>query len=159
MKKINLESLSSLLSGYWLSDLPNFASYIYTNMEDLNWVGFYLNDGKTLRLGPFMGEPACLLIPYNKGVCGKSYSANKSLIVDDVHSFAGHITCDSRSQSEMVIPFYINQELVGVLDLDSPSLARFTESDRELIEEAVRILSNKISHYPDASFGKIHLEN
>lgn len=155
MKKINLDSLSSLLSGYWLSDLPNFASYIYTNMENLNWVGFYLNDGKTLRLGPFMGEPACLLIPYDKGVCGKSYSTNKSLIVDDVHSFAGHISCDSRSQSEMVIPFYVNQELVGVLDLDSPSLARFSEADRDLLEAAVSILSNKISNYSGTHFGKI----
>lgn len=155
MKQINLESLSSLLSGYWLSDLPNFASYIYNNIENLNWVGFYLSDGKTLRLGPFMGEPACLLIPYDKGVCGKSYSLKKSLIVDDVHSFAGHIACDSRSQSEMVIPLYVNQELVGVLDLDSPLLARFTETDREQIEEAVRILSNKISHYSGAHFGKI----
>ena len=155
MKQINLNSLEALLSGYWLSDLPNFASYIYNNMENLNWIGFYLSDGKTLRLGPFMGNPACLVIPYDKGVCGKAYSLNQTVIVDDVHLFSGHISCDAASESEMVIPLIINQKLVGVLDIDSPIKSRFSLEDKIVLEKAVQLLAAKISENTQNIFGRL----
>ena len=155
MKTINLNSLEALLSGYWLSDLPNLASYIYNNMDNLNWVGFYLNDGKSLRLGPFMGNPACLVIPYDKGVCGKAYSLNQTVIVDDVHLFSGHKSCDAASESEMVIPLIINQKLVGVLDIDSPIKSRFSLEDKIVLEKAVQLLAAKISENTQNIFGRL----
>jgi GAF domain-containing protein len=157
MNKISIPSLEALLSGFWLSDLSNFASYVYHNMENVNWAGFYLTDGKELKLGPFMGKPACLMIPYDKGVCGKAFSLAKPIMVDDVHSFEGHISCDPDSRSELVVPFYIDDKLVGVFDLDSPSISRFTEADKIIIGSAVKILSQKISDYPGLKYGSISL--
>lgn len=157
MSSFDLQELDALMSGYWLSDMANFSAYVYETMPDLNWVGFYLDDGKKLRLGPFMGRTACLEIAYDKGVCGKAFAQNQSLLVDDVDEFPSHIRCDARSKSELVIPFLVRGLTVGVLDVDSPTLARFTKDDQKLLETALRNLTRKIelylSEHTTAKFG------
>lgn len=156
---IDHNELEALLCGYWLSDISNFAAYVADRMSDVNWVGFYLDDGAKLRLASFIGKPACLDIAYNRGVCGYAFTLKQTVIVDDVHQFPGHIACDERSRSEMVIPFFIENKLVGVLDIDSPSLARFTLEDKAALEKAVMILSQKITEntkaHPQEIFGRI----
>jgi L-methionine (R)-S-oxide reductase len=121
-----LPELEAYLTGYWLTDLANFASFVFHSVPDLNWAGFYLHDGTKLLLGPFVGRPACTEIRPGRGVCGTAYSSAKPLLVPNVEDFPGHIVCDSASRSELVLPF-----AEGVLDLDSPSLARFTLDDQE----------------------------
>ena len=118
------------------ANLANIASLIFNSIDDLNWAGFYLWDdaNKNLVLGPFQGKPACIRIPLNKGVCGKAYAQTKTLIVGDVLSFDGHIACDSDSKSELVVPLILNDNCVGVFDLDSPKLNRFTQADALMIE-------------------------
>lgn len=153
---INLQVLEAFLSGYWLTDLANFSSYIFENMENINWVGFYLSDKKSLRLGPFCGKPACMEISFDRGVCGKAFISRETLIVDDVNSFPGHISCDWRSKSEIVIPFYIYQEIVGVLDIDSPIHGRFTLEDKIVLQNAVQILSKSINNYSGVKYGRIY---
>lgn len=157
MKKtiFDLQELESLLSGYWLTDLANFSAFLYENVLEVNWVGFYLSDGRTLRLAPFCGKVACLEIPFGKGVCGQAFKQAESLLVDDVDLFPGHIRCDTTSKSELVIPLFISSKLVGVLDIDSPKVARFTEADKVFLERALGILSQKISNYSGARFGSI----
>lgn len=153
--QIDLQELESYLSGYWLTDLANFSAFLFEKIPDINWVGFYLSDGKKLRLGPFCGKPACMEIFFGKGVCGQAYSQAKSLIVDDVDHFPGHIRCDVNSKSELVIPLIISNEIVGVLDLDSPKVARFNHDDQVFLEKAVQILVQKISTYSGAKYGSI----
>ena len=109
--------------------LSNTSAIIYQLYDNINWVGFYLLKNDILHLGPFQGKPACMKIPLNKGVCGYSARNKKSIIVNDVHNFEGHIACDSASNSELVIPIIINNTLFGLLDIDSPSLNRFTDDD------------------------------
>ncbi|MBK7960151.1 MAG: GAF domain-containing protein [Bdellovibrionales bacterium] len=155
----DLQELESLLSGYWLTDLANFSAFLFEKVPDVNWVGFYLSDGKKLRLAPFCGKPACFVIPFANGVCGHAYRQVETLVVDDVDLFAGHIRCDSNSKSEIVIPLLISNRLVGVLDIDSPKVARFTGEDRIFLEKAVRILSQKISNYSGTKFGRISLSH
>lgn len=149
MKQFSLEDrlpeLEALLTGFWLTDLSNFSAFLFQEMPDLNWVGFYLNDGTKLRLGPFQGKPACTEIPFTKGVCGASFTQGQSLIVSDVHEFPGHIACDAASRSELVIPLFLEESCVGVLDIDSPRISRFSEADREGMEKAVAILMRKLS--------------
>lgn len=158
-QSIDLNELEALLCGYWLSDIANFAAYLADHMEDINWVGFYLDDGQKLRLASFIGKPACLEIAYSRGVCGHAFTQKSTVLVDDVHQFPGHIACDERSRSEMVIPFYVDHKLVGVLDLDSPTTARFKAADQDLLEKAVSILSKKIGENsrrnPHEKFGCI----
>jgi L-methionine (R)-S-oxide reductase len=143
--QLDLAELESYLTGYWLSDLSNFSAYLFEKLPDINWVGFYLSDGTKLRLGPFNGKPACTEISFGKGVCGNSFVQEKTLIVDDVDLFPGHIRCDVNSKSEIVIPLFIKGKLVGVLDVDSPKVSRFTIADKELLESALLKLSQKIS--------------
>ena len=156
---MDLQELEALLCGYWLSDISNFSAYLFEKMHDINWVGFYLDDGSKLRLASFMGKPACLEIAYTRGVCGHAFTKQVTTLVDDVHQFPGHIVCDEKSRSEMVIPFFVENKIVGVLDVDSPSVARFTKDDKILLEKAVQILSQKISEnsklHPDEVFGRI----
>ncbi len=122
-----------LMTGYWLTDLANASAHVFTNTPRLNWAGFYLMvDGK-LKLGPFQGLAACVEIPLNKGVCGAAATLKRSQRVADVHAFPGHIACDERSRSELVIPFG-KGSVWGVLDLDSPVVGRFTEQDEKLME-------------------------
>ncbi len=132
-------SLEHHLTGRWLTDLANFSAFVFHQLPNLNWAGFYLNDGSKLVLGPFIGRPACTEIAYTRGVCGSSFSQGRTVLVPDVHEFPGHIACDSASQSEMVVPL----GNLGVFDLDSPTIGRFTESDRRNVESWVSILLEK----------------
>ncbi len=127
------EQAESLVAGvpHLIANLSNLSALIYDALDDLNWAGFYLLEGETLVLGPFQGKPACIEIPIARGVCGAAVRENRPQLVPDVHAFAGHIACDSASRSELVIPMHRDGAVVAVLDLDSPSLARFTEADKD----------------------------
>ncbi len=118
-----------------IANMSNISAILMNTLSDLNWVGFYLLKDNILVLGPFQGLPACNRIKVGEGVCGGSVSAKESILVDDVESFPGHIACDSASKSELVIPIILNDTVVGVLDLDSPIKNRFTEEDRDNLEE------------------------
>ena len=127
------EQAESLVAGvpHLIANLSNLSALIYDALDDLNWAGFYLLEGETLVLGPFQGKPACIEIPIARGVCGAAVREDLPQLVPDVHAFAGHIACDSASRSELVIPMHRDGAVVAVLDLDSPSLARFTEADKD----------------------------
>ena len=127
-----------------IANMANAASLLFNSLEDINWAGFYLMDGGQLVLGPFMGKPACIEIAVGKGVCGTAVAENKTQIVYDVHNFPGHIACDSASNSEIVVPLRKNGVIIGVLDIDSPSIGRFGESDRTGLEEFAAILQENI---------------
>lgn len=125
-----------------IPNLANASSLLSLALPDINWVGFYLLKNKELILGPFQGKPACIRIPVGKGVCGTAVAQAKTQLVPDVHAFPGHIACDSESNSEIVIPIFVNNRIVGVLDIDSPVYNRFDQADREGLEETVRILAD-----------------
>ena len=112
-----------------IANMANAAAVIWETLPDLNWAGFYRNVGGELVLGPFQGRPACIRIKFGEGVCGAAAATKQVQRVDDVHAFPGHIACDSASNSELVVPIVRGGELIAVLDLDSPSPARFTEED------------------------------
>ena len=118
-----------------VSNLANLSALLYDTLEDINWAGFYILEGSTLVLGPFQGRPACVEIPLGRGVCGTAAREDRTVVVPDVHAFSGHIACDSASRSEIVIPLRVSGRVWGVLDIDSPSLDRFDESDREGLEK------------------------
>ena len=136
----------ALISGvpHRIANLANISALIFDTLEDLNWAGFYLLEGETLVLGPFQGKPACIEIPVARGVCGAAVREDSSQLVPDVHAFSGHIACDSASRSELVVPLRKNGAVFGVLDLDSPSPARFTEADREGMERLARVLEQNL---------------
>lgn len=123
-----------------MGSLANVSALLMAAVQDVNWLGFYLYDGRVLRLGPFQGKPACTEIALGKGVCGTAAVQKKTLRVADVDQFPGHIACDSASRSELVVPLFQKGELVGVLDVDSPSVNRFTENDEKFFEDAAEIL-------------------
>ncbi|PTQ73925.1 GAF domain-containing protein [Pseudomonas sp. GV071] len=123
----------------FVANAAQFSAFLYTQLEDLNWAGFYLNKQEQLVLGPFQGQVACVRIPFGKGVCGAAASSLQTQRVEDVHAFPGHIACDSASNSELVVPLVKDGRLIGVLDLDSPKLARFTEVDQRGIEQLAAI--------------------
>ena len=124
--------------------MSNASALLYNNMEDLNWAGFYLMNKGSLMLGPFQGKVACIRIEVGKGVCGTAVAEDKTQLVKDVHQFPGHIACDSASNSEIVVPIHKNGEVVAVLDIDSPSLNRFDEVDKEGLEKFVATLEEVI---------------
>lgn len=130
-----------------IANLSNLSALLNMELEDLNWVGFYLMREGELVLGPFQGKPACVRIPVGRGVCGTAVATNGVQRVYDVHEFEGHIACDAASNSEIVIPFSINGEVVGVLDIDSPSVGRFSEIDEEgltfLMTEVEKLLNSQ----------------
>ena len=125
---------------YPVANMANLAALLYTTLEGVNWAGFYLAEGDTLVLGPFQGKPACVAIPWGKGVCGTAAEKNETQLVPDVHRFPGHIACDGASRSEIVVPLRRDGKVVGVLDLDSPLPARFTEEDRAGLERIAALL-------------------
>ena len=112
-----------------IANMANAAAVIFETLPDVNWVGFYRNVGGELVLGPFQGRPACIRIAFGSGVCGIAAETRQVQRIDDVHAFAGHIACDSASNSEIVVPLLRDGELLGVLDIDSPKPGRFTEED------------------------------
>ena len=139
--------LASLIEGEpdLVANLANAAAALNSEVEGLNWVGFYLVRGEQLVLGPFQGLPACIRLPYGKGVCGTAWQQGESVRVDDVHAFPGHIACDSASESELVIPLRSHGRVWGVLDLDSPRLARFTAEDQAGLEAFCRVLEGGVT--------------
>ena len=124
--------LEALTDGidYPIANLANASALLYEHLPDLNWAGFYLRRGQKLILGPFQGKTACIVIPMGRGVCGTAAALDQTQLVPDVHAFPGHIACDSASRSEIVVPLHAHGEVMGVLDLDSPSPDRFSEEDR-----------------------------
>ncbi len=157
------------IDAHWLPVLSNAAALLWDALDDINWVGFYLVDPVTvsgaepstepgaepdvapsdhesrtpeLRLGPFQGKVACVRIPFGRGVCGTAAVTKTSQLVEDVHQFPGHIACDSASNSEVVVPIFKGEQVVGVLDIDSPSVARFTQEDLTGLEQVVKVLES-----------------
>jgi L-methionine (R)-S-oxide reductase len=139
--------LRSLLEGEpdMIANLANAAALLYHSLPQLNWCGFYLLKGGELVVGPFQGKPACVRIAIGKGVCGTAAARRTSVIVANVNEFPGHIACDTASNSEIVVPIIRGRELIGVLDLDSPELARFDANDQQGLEELVKILVAALS--------------
>ena len=125
---------------WFIPVLSNASALIYDNVDDLNWAGFYLMDKGSLVLGPFQGKVACIRIELGKGVCGTAAGEDRTLLVPNVHEFKGHIACDGASNSEIVVPIHKDGQVVGVLDIDSPSLNRFSQEDKEGFELFVQAL-------------------
>ena len=143
--KLNAQ-LSALVDGipYPIANLANAAALLWHTLPELNWAGFYLREGDKLILGPFQGKTACIVIPMGRGVCGTAAAQDATQLVPDVNAFQGHIACDSASRSEIVVPLRKEGRVVGVLDVDSPVLDRFTEADREGLEAFAAILETHI---------------
>lgn len=127
-----------------IANLANASALLGHFLPDINWSGFYLYDGTELVLGPFQGLPACIRIPLGRGVCGTAAAERRTLVIDDVHAFPGHIACDAASNSEIVIPLIKDEKLVGVLDIDSPLKDRFDYEDRLFLEEFTSILVSSL---------------
>lgn len=128
-----------------ISDLSNIAALLSNSLEDISWAGFYIYSNGKLLLGPFMGKPACTQIEVGKGVCGTAFVKKETVLVKNVHDFSGHIACDSASNSEIVVPIFVKNKVVGVLDLDSTSLNRFDEEDKTGLEGIVEVVSISFS--------------
>jgi L-methionine (R)-S-oxide reductase len=135
------QQLEALLAGEHdsIANAANAAALLYHTLTDVNWVGFYFLRGEELVLGPFQGNPACVRIPLGTGVCGTAAAERKSILVDDVFAFPGHIACDTASRSEIVVPLVSGGNLIGVLDIDSPSPARFDTEDQNGLERIAAI--------------------
>ena len=133
--------LESLLADErdFIANAAQFSAFLYHQLDDLNWAGFYLNRNEELVLGPFQGQIARVRIPFGRGVCGAAAASRQTQRVEDVHAFAGHIACDSASNSELVVPLIKDGRLIGVLDLDSPGIGRFSEQDQLGIEALAAI--------------------
>ncbi len=133
--------LDALLDGEtdFIANSSQFSAFVYHTLEDVNWAGFYLYKNDELLLGPFQGKVACVHIPIGKGVCGTAAATLETQLVEDVHQFAGHIACDAASNSEVVIPIVVDGQLIGVFDIDSPKIARFSEQDKKGLEGLVEI--------------------
>lgn len=132
--------------GYIITDSPLYSvlsnvSAVLNQLGDINWCGFYLVENRDLFVGPFQGEVACVQIPRGKGVCGTAFKEKKTIIVPDVSKFEGHIACSSLSKSEIVTPIMKGKDVVGVIDIDSPSLKRFGDKERALLEKVAKALS------------------
>lgn len=136
------QQIAALTEGvpHLIANLANASAVLNEALTDINWVGFYLVDEGRLVLGPFQGKSACIEIPSGRGVCGTALAKNETQLVYDVHQFPGHIACDSASNSEIVIPLRKNGAVVAVLDIDSPSIGRFDEADRQGLEQVAKII-------------------
>ncbi len=146
MKEQQYEQLisqaKSLVSGEHdlIANMANISALLFNNLEDINWAGFYLYKEEQLVLGPFQGQPACIRIPLGKGVCGTSAETRTVQRIADVHEFDGHIACDAASNSEIVIPLVVEDQLIGVLDIDSPVFDRFSQLDENGLVEIAAVL-------------------
>jgi GAF domain-containing protein len=142
-----IEGLESLIYG--IDDdftiLSNASAILNEYLDDINWVGFYLFKDNTLKLGPYQGKVACMVIPLNKGVCGACATNKETIVVKDVHEFKRHIACDSRSKSEICVTIMINNTFYRLLDTDSPIENRFSSVDKENLEKVAAILENALS--------------
>ena len=142
------KQLESLLENEQnvVSNLANASALIFQNYENVNWAGFYIynHDSNELDLGPFQGNVACMHIKPGSGVVGTSFEEKTSLIVPNVHEFAGHIACDANSNSELVVPIFKNGDIFGIIDMDSPLLDRFSDFERKEFEELALVLSKSI---------------
>lgn len=136
--------LRSLITGHADPDLANAAALLWWYLDEVNWVGFYLarvvGEREKLILGPFQGLPACVAIPFGKGVCGDAAARRRTIVVSDVFEYPGHIACDAASRSEIVVPLVAGERLIGVLDVDSPRIGRFGSGERACLEAFVRTL-------------------
>lgn len=141
-----LGQLRALIEGETdvIANLANASALLYQFLDEVNWVGFYLWKENELVLGPFQGLPACIRIPNGKGVCGTAVTEKETILVENVHAFPGHIACDAKSQSEIVIPIIIDDHVFGVLDIDSPILKRFDTTDQTYLEKFVDILKRQL---------------
>lgn len=148
------EQLRGLISGvpHIIASLANTSALLAETMRDINWVGFYLMEKGKLVLGPFQGKPACIEIRPGQGVCGTAVVKDEIMLVKDVHTFQGHIACDAASRSEIVIPIHAKGKVIGVLDIDSPSIGRFDEEDAEGLREVVHILEQALWKEPSKEF-------
>ena len=137
-----LEQLASIQASErdTIANLANASALLFMSLKDINWAGFYLVREGQLVLGPFQGKPACIRIDFGKGVCGSAAADGTTLVVPNVHAFAGHIACDGASNSEIVIPIHHAGKLTAVLDIDSPLYERFTQADREGLERFCAVL-------------------
>lgn len=142
MYRLLKTQLTALIDGvpHLTANLANASALLNSALKEINWVGFYFLEGDILVLGPFQGNPACVEIKSGNGVCGTSVAKDEIQLVKNVHEFPGHIACDSASNSEIVIPIHANGKVIGVLDIDSPVLARFDEEDRDGLSEIVNVL-------------------
>lgn len=133
--------LLSLLKGEYdmVANAANFSALLFNSLPNVNWAGFYFLRGDELVLGPFQGNPACVRIPMGKGVCGMAAQQCETIIVPNVHEFPGHIACDVASNSEIVVPLFDGERILGVLDLDSPIIGRFDDQDAEGLNELVTV--------------------
>lgn len=140
------EQLESLVEGvpHKIANLANASALLFETLDSVNWAGFYLLEDNKLILGPFQGKTACIEIPIGRGVCGTAAFKRETQLVKNVHEFEGHIACDSASNSEIVVPIFSQNQLVGVLDIDSTVYERFDENDRLGLERFVKILENKV---------------
>jgi GAF domain-containing protein len=136
-----LAQARALMSGESdrIANAANLSALVFHALPGLNWVGFYFYDGQELVVGPFQGQPACVRIPLDRGVCGKAARTGQTQRVDDVHAVADHIACDAASRSELVVPLFAGDSLIGVFDLDSPDPARFDVEDQRGLEEIARV--------------------
>ena len=143
MKNLIVNQVKSLVNKDLplVSNLSN-VSAILNQLENLNWCGFYLVKDNTLYLGPFQGEPACTVIEFGRGVCGTAFKEKKTIIVDNVNDFEGHIACSTLSKSEIVVPIIKDGEVKAVIDIDSPIYNRFTKDDKMMLEEVANFLSD-----------------
>jgi L-methionine (R)-S-oxide reductase len=141
-----VEQLRGLLEGErdFIANAANFSSLLFHSLSDVNWAGFYLVKDGELVLGPFQGKPACVRIAIGKGVCGTAAEIKQTVIVANVDEFPGHIACDSESKSEIVVPLIKDHQLLGVLDLDSPLVARFNDEDARGLNELVKVFIDSI---------------
>ena len=140
------DNLRALIGGvpHKIANLANASALLWSALDDINWAGFYLMEEGKLVLGPFQGKPACIEIAVGRGVCGMAVEQGKTLVVPDVHKFPGHIACDGASNSEIVIPLMCGDDVVGVLDIDSPIFDRFSGVDKIGLEQFAAILSEII---------------
>lgn len=142
-----VQQASALMEGEkdLIANLANISALLWMHLPDINWAGFYLLKNDELVLGPFQGKPACVRIPMGRGVCGTAAKLGQPQLVEDVHQFEGHIACDAASNSEIVLPFYQGAQLMGVLDIDSPSLARFDQEDLQGLQNLISVLQEALA--------------